>query len=118
MLSRVAPTAVRIGFGSAEFDRQGRYLEVDLPTAAGPELTVGSLYLPKGEVTGEKWDIKLRFMTEFAAHTSDILRRSPGAGVLIGGDDNIAHAEADLKSWKANQRSIGFLPPSGSGWER
>ena len=51
VLSRVAPSAVRIGFGSAEFDLQGRYVEVDLP-----RVTVGSLYLPKGEVAGEKWD--------------------------------------------------------------
>ena len=41
ILTRVEPRAVRVGFGSTEFDHTGRYLEVDLPG-----LTVASLYLP------------------------------------------------------------------------
>lgn len=108
VLSREVPTGVRIGFGSAEFDLQGRYVEVDLPG-----VTVGSLYLPKGEVAGEKWDAKLRFMGEFAAHTAKAARRAKraGRGFVVGGDFNIAHTQADLKAWKTNQRSIGFLPP-------
>jgi exodeoxyribonuclease-3 len=107
VLSRAEPVAVRIGFGSEEFDPQGRYIEVDLPG-----VTVGSLYLPKGEVLGEKWDGKLRFMTEFAAHAATAASRArrAGRGLVVCGDYNIAHTEADLKSWKANQRSIGFLP--------
>lgn len=107
VLSRAEPLAVRIGFGSAEFDPQGRYIEVDLPG-----VTVGSLYLPKGDVAGEKWDGKKRFMTQFAEHAAAAARRSTAdsRGFVVGGDYNIAHTEADLKSWKTNQRSIGFLP--------
>jgi exodeoxyribonuclease-3 len=30
--------------------------------------------------------------------------------VLVCGDWNIAHREADLKNWKTNQKSSGFLP--------
>lgn len=30
--------------------------------------------------------------------------------LVIGGDWNIAHAEADIKNWKGNLRSPGFLP--------
>ena len=47
VLSRMEPSAVRVGFGSDEFDSTGRYLEADLDTESGA-VTVASLYLPKG----------------------------------------------------------------------
>ena len=107
VLSRERPSAVRQGFGSAEFDPQGRYIEVDLPG-----VTVGSLYLPKGDVYGEKYATKTRFMVQFAAYLARARRRSRRAGreLLVCGDFNIAHTEADIKSWRANLRSEGFLP--------
>lgn len=107
VLTRQPPTAIRHGFGSAEFDEQGRYIEVDLPG-----LTVASLYLPKGDVLGERLESKARFMKELAAHTDRVARQAAltGAEYVVSGDYNIAHAEVDLKSWKANLRSVGFLP--------
>ncbi|NED00623.1 exodeoxyribonuclease III, partial [Streptomyces sp. SID6648] len=45
LYTRREPDAVRVGFGSAEFDTAGRYVEADLPG-----VTVASLYLPSGEV--------------------------------------------------------------------
>ncbi|WP_328912619.1 MULTISPECIES: exodeoxyribonuclease III [unclassified Streptomyces] len=111
VLTRRAPAAVRVGFGSAEFDASGRYLEIDLPDA-GPGVTVGSLYLPSGEVGTERQDEKLRFMDEFLGHLDTLRARSAEAGThaLVCGDWNIAHQEADLKNWRANQKSAGFLP--------
>lgn len=108
VLSRVAPDAVRVGFGSAEFDTQGRYIEVDLPGG----LTVASLYLPKGAATGEILDAKLRFMKHFAEHVRarSAAAESTGGGYLVAGDYNIAPTPDDLKAWKTNQRSPGFLP--------
>ena len=102
---------MRTGFGAAEFDASGRYLEVDLP-AAGGTVTVGSLYLPSGEVGTERQDEKFRFMAAFLDHLTALRARGrrgrPHA--LVCGDWNIAHQEADLKNWRANQKSAGFLP--------
>ena len=117
--TRVAPTAVRVGFGSAEYDASGRYLEVDLPgdgTAAGadagPGLTVGSLYLPTGEAETERQTAKYRFMAEFRAHLDALHERAARSGghALVVGDWNIAHHEADLRNWRGNLKSSGFLP--------
>ncbi len=107
VLSRHAPQDVRIGFGSAEFDPAGRYVEVDLPG-----VTIGSLYLPKGDVYGVKYATKMRFMAEFAAYLSKARRRQRRGGreLLVCGDFNIAHTEADIKAWRANLKSEGFLP--------
>ena len=62
LYTRREPDRVRIGFGSAEFDGSGRYVEADLPG-----VTVACLYLPSGEVGTERQDEKVRFMGEFLA---------------------------------------------------
>lgn len=112
VFSRREPVAVRVGFGSAEFDVSGRYLEIDVPHA-GTVVTVGSLYLPSGEAGTERQEEKYRFMDAFHQYLSASLERTDGdsAGhALVCGDWNIAHQEADLKNWRANQKSAGFLP--------
>lgn len=98
---------VRIGFGSDEFDGSGRYVEVDLPG-----VTVASLYLPSGEVGTERQEEKLRFMKEFQAYLTDLRDRAATGSreVVVGGDWNIAHREADLRNWKSNTKKAGFLP--------
>jgi exodeoxyribonuclease-3 len=105
--SRQAPEAVRVGFGSAEFDTAGRWIEIDLP-----RLTVASLYLPTGEAETAKQLEKERFMAQLADHL-EIMRKqgaADGREVLVCGDWNIAHAEADIKNWKGNIGRSGFLP--------
>lgn len=107
LYTRREPDRVRIGFGSAEFDTSGRYVEVDLPG-----VTVASLYLPSGEVGTARQDEKVRFMAEFLVYLKNLRERAAADGreVVVCGDWNIAHQQADLKNWRANQKSSGFLP--------
>lgn len=107
VLSREEPEAVRIGIGAPEFDDSGRYVEVTLPG-----LVVGSLYLPSGDVGTPKQDEKDRFMAAFGTYLAELREKAAADGreVLVCGDWNIAHREADLKAWKTNQKSSGFLP--------
>ncbi|NJP99796.1 exodeoxyribonuclease III [Streptomyces zingiberis] len=107
VLSRRVPDAVRIGFGCAEFEDSGRYAEIDLPG-----LTVASLYLPSGEVGTERQAEKERFMAAFLPYLTGLRERAAAGGreVLVCGDWNIAHREADLKNWRANRKKAGFLP--------
>ncbi|GAA4688071.1 exodeoxyribonuclease III [Streptomyces chumphonensis] len=107
VLTRRAPEAVRVGFGVSEFDDAGRYVEVDLPG-----VTVGSLYLPSGEVGTERQEEKERFMAAFLPYLRELRERAAESGreALVCGDWNIAHQEADLRNWKANRKNSGFLP--------
>ncbi|MFD8827557.1 exodeoxyribonuclease III [Streptomyces sp. NPDC059605] len=113
LYTRRAPERVQVGFGgfgiagSEEFDTSGRYVEVDLPG-----VTVASLYLPSGEVGTEKQEEKERFMAAFLPYLKGLKERAAADGreVVVCGDWNIAHKEADLKNWKANKKSSGFLP--------
>lgn len=119
VLSRTAPTAVRRGTGSREFDREGRYVEVDLDLGAGrPGLTVGSLYLPKGgtpysdEASQVKYERKMRFCRHFGSYLTRARRaaRRSGREFLVMGDWNVAPTELDLRNWRTNRKSEGFLP--------
>ncbi|WP_406304583.1 exodeoxyribonuclease III [Streptomyces sp. NBC_00885] len=107
LYTRREPDRVRIGFGSSEFDASGRYAEADLPG-----VTVASLYLPSGDVGTDKQDEKMRFMGEFLPYLRELKAKSAADGreVVVCGDWNIAHREADLKNFKANRKNSGFLP--------
>lgn len=107
LYTRREPDRVRIGFGAEEFEDSGRYVEVDLPG-----VTVASLYLPSGEVGTERQDEKERFMAAFLVHLRELKAKAAADGreVVVCGDWNIAHQEADLKNWKGNKKNSGFLP--------
>lgn len=101
--SKRQPDAVITGFGSPEFDAEGRYVQCDFDN-----LSVISVYCPSGSSSPERQLAKFRFMEVFLPHL-DVLRRR-GREVVICGDWNIAHKEIDLKNWKGNLKNSGFLP--------
>ncbi|MCL4792157.1 MAG: exodeoxyribonuclease III [Gammaproteobacteria bacterium] len=103
LYSKRKPDELLRGFGSDEFDAEGRYLE-----ARFGSLSVISVYLPSGSSSPERQQAKFRFLDEFAVHL-DRLRRD-GRNYLLCGDWNIAHREIDLRNWRANQKNSGFLP--------
>lgn len=101
--SRRKPKKIIRGYGDAEFDSEGRYLEVQL---AG--INVVSLYLPSGSSGDIRQEAKYRCLASFTEHLHKLQRRR--SETVICGDWNIAHNEIDLKNWKANQKNSGFLP--------
>jgi exodeoxyribonuclease-3 len=111
ILSRMPPTAVRIGLGVTEFDDAGRWIEVDVPTSDGP-ITVISTYVHTGEASDPvRQDQKYRFLDGMHARMATLSRRSArgkGEAVLCG-DFNVAHTEQDIKNWKGNRGKAGFL---------
>ena len=82
------PIPVRTGFGSAEFDAEGRYIEADFG-----DLSVISLYLPSGSGSPERQLAKFRFLKEFLPHLQQL--RGAGKEIILCGDWNIAHQPID-----------------------
>jgi exodeoxyribonuclease III len=119
LYSSHVPSAVIYGFGSAEFDAEGRYVELrfDKPSDAngqsdangGQKLSVLSVYFPSGSSGEERQAAKFRFLAAFLPHLQALVSE-PGREVILCGDVNIAHKEIDLKNWKSNQKNSGFLP--------
>jgi len=100
--ARHVPT-FRSGFGHAEFDAEGRYLQADF---AG--LSVISVYLPSGSAGPHRQASKFRFLDAFIPHLAKLRRER--REVILCGDFNIAHQAIDLKNWRSNQKNSGFLP--------
>ena len=104
--TRHEPSAVIAGYGSEEFDAEGRYLEVRFDTPQR-KFSVISCYFPSGSSGPERQEAKYRFLAEFYP----VLQRLKAErDFVLCGDVNVAHQEIDLKNWKSNQKNSGFLP--------
>lgn len=112
--TRHEPSDVIVGYGSTEFDAEGRYVELrfDRPGRAhSPKLSIISCYFPSGSSGEERQAAKFRFLAEFYPHLA-ALKCCGGDNreFVLCGDINIAHQEIDLKNYKGNKKNSGFLP--------
>ncbi|MGO4331305.1 exodeoxyribonuclease III [Cupriavidus sp. 2TAF22] len=107
LYTRHKPERVITGFGCAEFDSEGRYVEVQYP-----HLAVISVYVPSGSSGEERQLAKFRFMEAFLPHLLQL--KASGREIVLCGDVNIAHKEIDIKNWKGNLKNSGFLPEERS----
>lgn len=114
LYARHEPTDVRVGLGVPEFDDEGRWIEHrhDRP---GRRFSVVSAYFPSGSSSEERQQAKFRFLEVVLPRLQAM--RAEREFVLVG-DVNIAHREADLKNWKGNRKSSGFLPEERAWMDR
>ena len=104
--TRRAPSDVITGFGSPEFDAEGRYTELRFDTP-GRRFSIISAYFPSGSSGPERQEAKFRFLDQFYPH---LMALKGQREFILCGDINIAHQEKDLKNWRSNQKNSGFLP--------
>ena len=104
--TRHEPSEIVTGFASAEFDPEGRYLELrfDTPTR---KVSIISAYFPSGTSGDDRQQAKYRFLALMYPHLQSLKQQRE---FVLCGDVNIAHQAIDLKNWKSNQKNSGFLP--------
>jgi exodeoxyribonuclease-3 len=100
------PSDVVTGFGSKEFDAEGRYVELRFDTPQR-KLSIISCYFPSGSSGEGRQQAKFRFLDEFDPY---LARLKTQREFILCGDVNIAHKEQDLKNWRSNRKNSGFLP--------
>lgn len=108
--TRHEPSDVIVGYGSSEFDAEGRYVELrfDQPGRKhAPKLSIISCYFPSGSSGEERQAAKFRFLAEFYPYLAELKKTRD---FVLCGDVNIAHQEIDLKNFKGNRKNSGFLP--------
>jgi exodeoxyribonuclease III len=103
---KLQPSDVITGFGSKEFDAEGRWVELRFDRA-GQRLSIISCYFPSGSSGPDRQEAKFRFLKRMAPHLKKL--QAEREFILVG-DVNIAHRQADLKNWRSNQKNSGFLP--------
>lgn len=104
--TRHTPSDVIVGYGSPEFDAEGRYIELRFDTPRR-KLSIISCYFPSGSSGDERQQAKFRFLDELDPH---LARLKTQREFILCGDVNIAHKEQDLKNWRGNRKNSGFLP--------
>ncbi len=108
--TRHEPSDVIVGYGSSEFDLEGRYVELRFDRPArkhAPKLSIISAYFPSGSSGEERQAAKFRFLAEFYPRLAALKQERD---FVLCGDINIAHQEIDLKNFKGNKKNSGFLP--------
>ena len=104
--TRHEPSDVITGFGSTEFDAEGRFTELRFDTPQR-KLSILSVYFPSGSSGPERQEAKYRFLDSFYPHLQAL---KGNREFILCGDVNIAHQQKDLKNWRSNQKNSGFLP--------
>ena len=106
MFTKRTPSDVVVGFGSKEFDAEGRWVETRFDTAKR-KLSLISCYFPSGSSSEERQAAKFRFLGKVYPH---LMKLKTEREFILAGDVNIAHHEIDLKNWKGNLKNSGFTP--------
>jgi exodeoxyribonuclease III len=104
--TRHVPSEVIIGFDGGEFDAEGRYVELRFDTPAR-KFSIISSYFPSGSSGEDRQAAKYRFLDKIFPHLSALRQTRQ---LVLCGDINVAHKEADLKNFKGNVKNSGFLP--------
>ncbi len=104
--ARREPSDVRVGFGSPEFDAEGRWVELRFDTPHR-KLSLISSYFPSGSSSELRQAAKFRFLAELYPR---LMALRTEREFILTGDINIAHHPIDLKNWRSNQKNSGFLP--------
>ena len=99
--------------GLSEDVDSGRWVETDVHTPQGYDITVASVYVHAGNVDDpQKMQQKFRFLDTMLKRLGELrdIAASGGNQAILCGDFNIAHTPLDIKNAKANEKSAGFLP--------
>ncbi|HEY1529687.1 MAG TPA: exodeoxyribonuclease III [Galbitalea sp.] len=105
----------RVTLGADEFDSAGRWLEADYEVGDSI-VTVVSTYVHSGEVGTAKQVEKYKFLDAMEARMPELA--ADGKFAVILGDLNVGHRTLDIRNWKGNQKSAGFLPEERAYWDR
>jgi len=104
IFSRLPAETVKTHFAIPTLDEEGRIVEAII---GGVRYV--SLYLPSGTSGADRQAVKMALLSVFAEQILPAWYESV-IPTIIAGDWNIANHEIDLKNWRANQNSSGFLP--------
>jgi exodeoxyribonuclease III len=105
----------RVTLGADDFDSAGRWLEADYEVG-DKIITVVSTYVHSGEADTPKQVEKYKFLDAMEARMPELA--ADGKYAVILGDLNVGHRKLDIRNWRGNQKSAGFLPAERAYWDR
>jgi exodeoxyribonuclease III len=115
LASRAKASIHRVTLGDEDFDSAGRWLEADYEVG-DKIVTVVSTYVHSGEADTPKQVEKYKFLDAMEVRMPELEKHSRYAVIL--GDLNVGHRKLDIRNWRGNQKSAGFLPDERAYWDR
>jgi exodeoxyribonuclease-3 len=115
LASRSKASIHRVTLGDDEFDSAGRWLEADYEVGDAI-VTVVSTYVHSGDVGTPKQVEKYKFLDAMETRMPELA--ADGQYAVILGDLNVGHRTLDIRNWRGNQKSAGFLPQERAYWDR
>ncbi len=106
-LTDVLVGAQALGDGALAATHTGRWVEATVASPSGP-VRIVSVYVHSGEAGTPKMDDKYAFLDMMTDRLAVLFAEHER--VVVMGDINIAHTTNDIKNWKGNLKSAGFLP--------
>ncbi len=85
----------------------GRWVEATIEMALGA-VRIVSVYVHSGRAGTPSMDDKYEFLDAMTSRMDAL--SVDGAMTVVAGDVNIAHTRNDIKNWRGNLASAGFLP--------
>jgi len=103
VFTKIKPDKVEYGNGHGPSDDEGRVIQMDFR-----EVRLINAYFPSGTSGSERQDFKYQWLDEFYTWLNKLKKKYPK--LILCGDYNIAHKEADIHDPRGNKNSSGFLP--------
>ena len=117
LASRRKASIHRVTLGADDFDSAGRGLEADYEIDGGQIVTVVSTYVHSGNVEKpESMVEKYKFLDAMTERLPELQAHNPLSVVL--GDLNVGHRELDIKNWRGNRKTAGFLDKERAYFDR
>jgi exodeoxyribonuclease III len=98
-----APDSVKYGIGIKKFDTEGRFVVTD-----HGQFVLYNVYFPNGGSGEERHLFKQEFLQKFKTHLQKM--KDDGRELIVVGDYNVAHKEADVYDPIRLANESGFLP--------
>jgi exodeoxyribonuclease-3 len=109
------PLRAHTELGEPRFDDEGRVVISEFSS-----FLLCNVYFPKGSGTlrdNSRVPYKLAFYDAFFLHLAALKKKRNKPAIVLG-DFNTAHMPIDLKNWRTNQGTSGFLPEERACFER
>jgi exodeoxyribonuclease-3 len=100
VFTRRMPDNVTFGMGIEEHDREGRLITLEFP-----EFYFITCYTPNSQEGLKRLEYRMKWEDDFLAYINRLNAQKP---VIICGDLNVAHEEADIKNPRSNRMNPGF----------
>ncbi|MDR1672694.1 MAG: exodeoxyribonuclease III [Bacteroidales bacterium] len=103
LFSKCKPDRVTYGMDMGKYDAEGRMLRADFG-----DVSVISVYFPSGTMGDTRQAFKMDFLDDVLQYLENLRKERPN--LIISGDYNIAHTDADINFPRKHDKMSGFLP--------